>query len=77
MIRSSISRLLMVISPLTRSFHVTSPSGGLQKRTTGGTPSGTGGSTLPGAGRQRRSYSVFSPRARWASRISSSSAGVQ
>ena len=34
---------------------VTTPSSGLQKRTTGGTPLGTGGSILPGAGRQRLS----------------------
>jgi hypothetical protein len=31
MMRSSISRLLIVIGPLTRSFQVTSPSAGLQK----------------------------------------------
>jgi hypothetical protein len=39
-------------------------------------PAGTGGSVFPGSGRQRPSYRVFSPRARCASRIASSSSGV-
>ena len=51
MIRSSISLLPIVIGPLTRSSHVTSPSAGLAKRTTGFTPAGTAGSVLPGSGR--------------------------
>ena len=55
MIRSSISSFEIVIGPLTRSSQVTAPAGGLAKRTTGFTLSGTGGSTLPGAGRQRPS----------------------
>ena len=52
------------------------PSSGVLKRTTGSRPSGSGGSTLPGSGRQRRSY-VAVPSFSAFSRMASSSSLLQ
>ena len=50
--RSSSSSLLISMRPLTLSSQATTPPIGFLKRSTGCTPSGTGGSVLPGSGRQ-------------------------